>query len=281
MVTHGRSDWTVGNRIEERWERRNAALQQRIADIPSRFTNEALYEPTPVGKAVQNAEHELFGTSFTKFSSQVRRAARAVSYQWPGLLDIEEAEQELWAHLMARAGTIRKLRDAFDDRQRLNALVEIGQQIGNKALTDYRIFVGDFRYSVNQVKQILVKAAEQEREPECNLLTGSALLDLTRGSEALRNRNSDYADAISKRYRDGIVPKQGAQAFRLSAALTALTTEMNRAFKQAHAERSDGPGSRKRVSRAAAAMETKRNWDDDSAEAVNRLIQQAKVTFNR
>ncbi len=272
---------TVGETYEQRWVRRDAKLQERLADIPSRFTNEALYEPAPVGVAVQNAEHDLFGTSFTKFSSQVRRAARAVSYQWPGLLDIEEAEQELWVHLMETPGTIRKLRDAFDDRQRLNALVEIGQQIGNKALTEHRIFMGDFRYSVNQVKQILVKAAEQERDPSLKLLTRSALLDLTRGTEALRNRNSDYTEAISKRYRDGIVPKQGAQAFRLSAALTALTTEMNRAFKQSHAERSDGPGTRKRVSRAAAAMETKRNWDDDSAEAVNRLIQQAKVTFNR
>lgn len=271
---------TLSETYEQRWERRNAALQKRLKEIPSRFTNEALYEPAPVGAAVKNAELDLFGTSFTKFASQIRRAARAVSYQWPGLLDIEEAEQELWAHLMASPGTIRKLRDAFDDKQRLNALVEIGQQIGNKALTAHRIFMGDFRYSVNEVKQILEKAAEQDQDSNSKLLTRSALLDLTRGTEALRNRNSDYAEAISKRYRDGIVPK-GAQADRLSAALTALTTEMNRSYKQSHASRSDGPGTRKRVSRAAAAMESKRNWDDDSAEAVNRLIQQAKVTFNR
>jgi hypothetical protein len=233
---------------EERWARRDAKLKERLADIPSRFTNEALYEERPVGVAVQNAEQDFFGTSFTVFQQQVRKAAKTVAYQWPGVLDAEEAEQELWVQLMESPGSVAKLRDEFTDQTRVSALISMGHQIANKTFTANEIAAGNFRYSVNQVKDILKQSAERERNPEAKPVMRSALKDLEAGMQRLKDKNAGYADAIVARYRNGKVPARGADTVKLSRALTALTTNMNRAHKQQHVVRPEGPGTRKIIS---------------------------------
>jgi hypothetical protein len=252
---------TVNETYEQRWARRDAKLQERLADIPSRFTNEALYEERPVGWAVQNAEHEFFGTSFDLFQKQVRKAAQTVAWQWPGVLEVEDAEQELWLELMDKS-TMTKLRDSFDDKNRLSALIKMGHRIANEAFNDYQLATGNLRYSVNAVKKILEDAANQEKHPEVKLLTRSDLFSLTRGMEILRGKNAGHADAISSRYREGEVPK-GAAADRLRKALVALTTHMNRSYKQQYAERSDGPGTRKAISNVAAQVISAKQYAGD------------------
>ena len=248
---------------EDRWARRNAKLKERIANIPSRFTNEALYEPRLVGSGLADAEDEFFGTSFTMFSRLVSKAAVNVAWQWPGVLTSEEAEQEIWLKLMESPGSMKKLRDSFDDKQRLNAIIQMGHQIGNRLLNEEMIATGNFRYSVNAVKNILKDAAEQERDPSAKKVTKSALLDMKRGMEALREKNAGYAEAISERYRSGEIPLAGAASSRLSRALTALTTCMNREHKRNHAVRDDGPGTRKAISSAAARVVSTTEWQGD------------------
>lgn len=255
---------TLHETYEQRWARRDAALQRRIAEIPSRFTNDALYEPAPVtGLISSDAERRFFGTSFTMFDSLVKKAARHVSYQWPGVMSSDDAEQELWLRLVESPGSLAKLRDEFDNKSRLNALIQMGHQIGNKALNEQMIAKGDFRYAVNTVKGILTDAAEQERNPNAKKVTRSALLDLTRGMESLREKNPSYADAISDRYRKQIIPPKGSSAVRLSRALVGLTNEMNRSFKLSHVDRPDGPGTRKAVSNSAAAAISQRQYNGD------------------
>lgn len=253
---------TLHETYDERWARREVALQKRIAGIPERFTNEALYEPAPVGLAIKDAEVAFFGASFDVFERQVRKAARSVAFQWPDVLTAEEAEQELWVRLMETQTSIDKLRN-FDDRQRLNALIEMGHQIANKLLTEEMIASGNFRYCVNTVKGILKDAAEQERDPEAKKVTKSALLDMTRGMEVLRERNAGYADAISSRYREGVVPDKGTAQVRLSRALTALTTCMNREYKRKYATRDDGLGTRKAITNSAAQAISQSQYNGD------------------
>lgn len=242
---------------EERWARRNAALQKRLADIPSRFTNDALYEPRPVGVAVKDAEQEFFGTSFSVFEKQVKRAASAAAKQWPGILTADDAEQELWKQLMESPGSMQKLRDEFDDRNRLNALIQMGHQIGNKALIAYQVATGNFRYSVNDVKDIL------KTRPGDKKVTRTALRDLKLGMEALCEKNAAYAEAITDRYRADRVPQPGAKAVQLSRALTALTTHMNRAHKKQHASNPAGPGTRKAISTARAKAISQKQYNGE------------------
>lgn len=241
---------------EERWARRKAALQKRLADIPSRFTDESLYQPRPVGQAVENAEVEFFGTSFTVFEKQVKKSARMVAAQWPGLLEAEDVEQEIWVRLMEGPATINKFRDRFDDRNRVNALINMGHQIANRVLTEQHIATGNFRYSVNDVKTIL-KSDRSE-------LTRTAVLDLKAGMQVLQERNPAHAEAITDRYYLGIVPKQGAAAGKLTRALTALTTHMNRGHKRQHVVRPDGPGTRKAFSTERAKAISHKQYNGDN-----------------
>jgi hypothetical protein len=247
---------------EERWARRAVKLQERLADIPSRFTNEALYEERPVGIAVQNAEQDFFGTSFTVFQQQVRKAAKTVAYQWPGVLDAEEAEQELWVELMDKS-TMTKLRDDFTDKTRVSALIVMGHRIANKTFTANEIAAGSIRYSVNQVKNILKQSAEREHDPESKPVTRTALKDLEAGMQRLKDKNAGYADAIVDRYRNGNVPTRGTATSKLSRALTALTTNMNRAHKQQHVVRPDGPGTRKVISTEYAKVISHKQYNGD------------------
>jgi hypothetical protein len=100
---------------------------------------------------------------------------------------------------------------------------------------------------------------------------------LRRGFGRLLKQNAKYADIIRRRYLDSESFEDATDRKRLERALTALSTEMNRSFKQ-HQREHDGPGSRKPVSATAAHYKSKANWDDESTEAVERLMAQAKVT---
>jgi hypothetical protein len=87
--------------------------------------------------------------------------------------------------------------------------------------------------------------------------------DLKDAMARLEESNQSYANAIRLRYEDGVIPS-GADQDRLRHALTALTTQMNRSHKQSHAERPDGPGTRKVMSRAAAIAHTNREYNGDN-----------------
>jgi hypothetical protein len=233
---------------EERWARRDAKLKERLADIPSRFTNEA---------------QDFFGTSFTLFQQQVRKAAKTVAFQWPGVLDAEEAEQELWVQLMESPGSVAKLRDEFTDKTRVSALISMGHQIANKTFTANEIAAGNFRYSVNQVKDILKQSAEREQNPEAKPVMRSALKDLEAGMNRLKGKNAGYAEAVIDRYRNGNVPARGAATVKLSRALTALTTNMNRAHKEQYMARPNGPGTRKAITNSAAQAISQIQYNGD------------------
>jgi hypothetical protein len=96
--------------------------------------------------------------------------------------------------------------------------------------------------------------------------------------ESLASKNSRYAEVIQRRYgKEEVIPQdEPAEHKRLGRALTALTKEMNRDYKRA--QQKDGPGSRKPVTAQQARYKSKKNWDDESSEAVQRLMNQARVS---
>jgi hypothetical protein len=231
--------------------------------------------------------------------NEIAKAARTVAFQWPGIVEEEDLTQDITVKLLESPSSIDKLINEFDDRQRLNAIVQIGHRIASKERADYEVFSGNFRYSVDEVRRILEDRALHNENPELgsswsvsdDFITGgefedavlyksSSEIDLKRGMTRLKARNPKQAAVILERYLGGEVIEQGSRRNLLDRALTALTTEMNRSFKQQQREH-QGPGKRKPVSAAAAHYRSKANWDDESSEAVNRLLAQAKVSASR
>jgi hypothetical protein len=213
--------------------------------------------------------------------NEVTKAAKAVAFQWPGIVEADDLEQDITLHLLDRPGSVEKLLRDFDDRQRLNAIIKIGHQIAAQERTDYDLFSGNFRYSVNEVKQILEDRVLHNESPELGsnwsvadyTSTGGEFADtvntklatetdLRRGMAHLRKVNSKYAEAIESRYlRDEVIPRDDrAQKTLLSRALTSLTTQMNRSYKRQFVERPDGPGTRRAMTNAAAYVKSNQQY---------------------
>jgi hypothetical protein len=237
------------------------------------------------------------GTRIEELADLIGKAAKTVAFKWPNVVSEDDIKQELYLHLLESPGSVEKLLNEFSDKDRLNAIVAIGHKIANKERDAYDIFSGNFRYSVDEVRHILEEGALQDEDPSLGsnwtiaddyiskggefedavLNRSSYEIDLRRGFGRLLKQNAKYADIIRRRYLDSESFEDATDRKRLERALTALSTEMNRSFKQ-HQREHDGPGSRKPVSATAAHYKSKANWDDESTEAVERLMAQAKVT---
>ena len=247
-----------------------------------------------------STEGNVVGSDVMRLKVEVEKAAKTVAFKWPNVVSADDMEQELYLFLLERPNVIEKLLTEFDDKNRLNAIVQIGHQIASKEREDYEVFSGNFRYSVDEVRGILEDRALHDEDPSLGsnwsiaedfiskggefedavLNKSSSEMDLRRGFGRLLKQNPKYADIIRRRYLDSESFEEAVDRMRLMRALTALTTEMNRSFKQQQKDH-DGPGSRKPVTATAAHYKSKRNWNDDSPEAVNRLIAQSKVSASR
>lgn len=213
------------------------------------------------------------GANVLVLSKEVSKAARTVAIQWPTVVEADDLEQDIYTHLLESPASIDKLVNEFNDKDRLNAIIAIGHKIASKERLDYEVFSGNFRYSVDEVKKLL----DKQTFKDAKFGNTSTSEDLRRGMESLRVSSPQYAEIIESRYIDGEFVKSPAEGMRLVRAVEALTTEMNRSFKNDKSTH-QGAGSRKPVTATAAHYISKRNWNDDSTEAVLRLQNQARVS---
>lgn len=177
----------------------------------------------------------------------IRRAARSVAFQWPGVVEEDDVEQSIATHLWERPGSLVKV-SQMEDRPQYRAIVGIGHQIASQERTDYDYYKGSYRYGVDEVKSLLKRGVLIE--PVDGFY--DAVFDLMEGLEAMWKRNQRYVDSIVSRYADLAYPSSGADKKRLSDALTELTNEMNKSNKRRYVERDDGPGTRTVLTRAEA-----------------------------
>lgn len=197
----------------------------------------------------------------------IRKAARYVAFQWPGIVEEEDLIQDISLHLLERPNSVTKLGE-MEDGVRLKWIKGIGHQIANRERIDYEHFSGNFRYSVNEVKALLSSGILEELGEELRsswkaedytskgggfedaLLTKNSMeTDLRRGMKALASSNSGYYAAVHRRYLGG---EMSVDRHSLHRALTSLTDHMNRSFKRQHLNRPDGPGTRRAISNALA-----------------------------
>lgn len=199
----------------------------------------------------------------------IAKAARSVAFQWPGIVAEDDLVQDISLHLLERPNSVEKLYE-MDEGVRLKWLKTIGHQIASKERTDYEYFSGNFRYSVSEVKSLLSSGMLQELGDvlksswsaeefiarssgfEDALLTKTSMeTDLRRGLHGLASDNGTYYAVIHARYLRG-EELGDSDRKSLSRALGKLTDLMNRSFKKQHAERPDGPGTRRAISNAHA-----------------------------
>lgn len=182
-------------------------------------------------------------TTYEDLEPVVTRASKSVAHQWPGVIEQEDLEQELWGYLLARPNTISKVR-GLERKARDRFITRLGHQIASQERTDYDHYKGSYTYAVKDVKDLLSRGV---------LTVGvdgfdAAVVDLLEGLEKLVVKTPQYVEAVVGRYADNEVPgtQRGKDALR--NGLEALTKEMNRSARVHFSERTDGIGTRNQAS---------------------------------
>lgn len=178
--------------------------------------------------------------TFTKeLNRKFKRAATSALVAWKGNFNRDELSDlinDLWQWYLERPSVRNKLDNAdsslFQALARKHAITLLSME-ANK----YDVFSGRVMYSSEAVKAAL------SGEPQHKYL----LEILPVAMDRLVERHEQYADALKRRFIDGIIPKQGTEAQRVTNAVKALTEEVNVIALTTRAKQHEGPGSRKKI----------------------------------
>lgn len=173
----------------------------------------------------------------------VRKAAQSVAAQWPGIVEADDVEQEIYVNLLElKEENLRRLVDEFDRDGLVKVFKERqGHQVAARYRNDFELFSGNYRYSGEEVRSLLESGALVFADE----MTVTERVDLTNAMQRLDETSPQYADIIFQRYaEDKRFGTDSAEKKMLRRALQALTREMNRSFNKATAEH-EGPALRK------------------------------------
>lgn len=190
--------------------------------------------------------------ALVKILPDIKRAAARTAREWEDVISADDAEQEIALTLLA--DTYAQQVAEMEPGARADVLARIGMHIASRYRDDYDYFTGNFRYSTREVREILERGALYEERTR----TDTERLDLDEGIALLRKRNPRYAELIGRRYLTG---EQVAEKMALSRAVDLLTNCMNNVHRNRRAEYTEGPGTRKVISRESAAWITKSQYE--------------------
>lgn len=187
----------------------------------------------------------------------IKRAAARTAREWEGVISADDAEQEIALALLA--DTYAQRVAEMEPGARADVLTRIGTHIASRYRDDYDYFTGNFRYSTREVREILERGALYEERTR----TDTERLDLDEGVELLRKRNPRYAELIGRRYLRGEDLPGGTERKELTRAVDLLTNCMNNVHRNRRTGYTEGPGTRKVISRENAAWVTKFQYEGD------------------
>lgn len=169
--------------------------------------------------------------------SAIKRAAKSVSYQWPGVIEADDLEHEIHLHILESPGTQRDL-DEMDEVSQYRTLSKIGHRLASQERIDYDYYKGSYKYSVKEVKDLLADGAITEQQERFS----SSVVDLR---ESMLDLPDQYHDAIVERYVE-LTPTAGDKQYEdaLRRGIESLVDGMNKLHKRKYSERLDGPGTR-------------------------------------
>lgn len=176
-----------------------------------------------------------------KIEDAVRRAAKSVAHQWPGVVENDDIEQMIWLKLLEEPNTVKTAVE-LDKKAMDRFVTRIGHQLASQERTDYDYYKGSYRYSLKEVKDLL----DQGILTEPLKAFKAELLDI---NDALDEVSDSHANAIWRRYAEHESTKDDKQFENaLMNGLESLVSKMNQVQKRRYAERTDGPGTRGQAS---------------------------------
>jgi DNA-directed RNA polymerase specialized sigma24 family protein len=206
--------------------------------------------------------------SAARIADDVSKAARKTAREWAGVIDAEDAEQEIWLRVLEAGKDYADQLADMDEAARTSVLNTIGQQVASRYRNEYEGFSGNYIYGTEEVRDLLKGGALLAEDGGQHLVTSDDVngvdedgldvrqqsarreretvterVDLRLGMASLAKRNSNYFSAIIRAYKLGIAPVGDTEPKNLTRAVDALTNEMNWSFKRRYDE-FEGPGKR-------------------------------------
>lgn len=171
---------------------------------------------------------------------KVRAIAHKTASYWPGTIDADDVEQEISLRLLELSDDALERLDQSPHAGVMSTLRMLGMQIASDYRNDYESFSGNYRYSGEEVRSLLESGALVFSDE----LTATERVDLMAAMERLQETSPQYAEALFRRYAEGIPDRGKSDENARLRAIRALTREMNRNFNRTTAEH-EGPALRK------------------------------------
>lgn len=177
---------------------------------------------------------------YDKVHPLVKKVARSTENRWNKMLDADDIEQELWLFIMESPSVQEYLRTRSDGEV-VNALNIQADNICSKERLDYEHFTGNFLYNPADVRDLLGRMTQEER------VLDDERIDFEIALEDLRKEYPHYYDSIYSHYYMGYEHEDDAAKMRSTRAVAKLADLMNRKRSQRSAERTEGPGTRPKI----------------------------------
>lgn len=184
---------------------------------------------------------------------EVRRAGHSTARRWAGIIEADDAEQEIWLRLL-ESNYLDKLEE-MEPGARAHVLGRIGGQVASGYRDDYESFTGNLSYGTDEVRAMLRSGllARQRDQLDPSSETLTEFLDLHEGAQSLRDVSPQFAETIGAVF---LLGQEVPNRMQITRAVDALTREMNRVSSRRFVEYS-GPGSRQAQSNDQANHTTK------------------------
>lgn len=168
---------------------------------------------------------------------QVAREALRAQFRWNNLLPAEDIEQEIWLFLMENPSAQRYLLEG-NKAEIAKALITRADIICSKERLSYDHFTGNFHYTTEEVRDLLDELTTERVELD------PGLVDLDLAMADLEDEDSAYYFILHEAYVAGVEPKYSIEKTR---AVDKLTTIMNRKRSQREMDRTEGLGTKPKI----------------------------------
>lgn len=152
----------------------------------------------------------------------IKAVARSVAFKWPTITTAEDLVNDLALHFLEREGSLEKLA-GMEVGERRASLTRVGHQICAAMRADFEVFSGQYRYSVDEVKQALSKGALKGQD-SYNVQAS----DIIPALQELDKKNPEQAQVLARRYLQGVKIERGAEESLLRRAEDNLALLMNK-----------------------------------------------------
>lgn len=180
---------------------------------------------------------------YDQIHESVANEARYASNRWNGLLEADDIEQMLWEWILESPSAQNYLRTANAAQTKKALSLKAGSLCSQERI-DYDRFTGNFNYTPADVRRILDRVSDFAEPTEFD----EEKLDLEMGMEHLLEAHPRYHEAIERRFFLDEPFEDDSEKKRCSRAVDKLASLMNRKRSEREANRTEGLGTKPKVS---------------------------------